>query len=81
MARIKIESIAEELAPEGWKVISTDYQNLDTEMEFMCAEGHKVFAPWKKIRSKRECPVCKQNQYKQAQIENKIKNIGYILKK
>lgn len=73
MARIKIESIAEELAPEGWKVISTDYQNLDTEMEFMCAEGHKVFAPWKKIRSKRECPVCKQNQYKQAQTENKIK--------
>lgn len=73
MARIKIESIAEELAPEGWKVISTDYQNLDTEMEFLCAEGHSVFAPWKKIRTKRECPVCKQNHLKQVQKENKIK--------
>lgn len=65
MARIKIETIAEELAPDGWQVLSTEYQNLDTEMEFLCAEGHKVYAPWKKIRTKRECPVCKQNQFKQ----------------
>ena len=65
MARIKIESSAEEHAPDGWQVLSTDYQNLDTEMEFLCAEGHKVYAPWKKIRTKRECPVCKQNQFKQ----------------
>ena len=64
MARIKIESIAEELTAEGWKVLSTDYQNLDTEMEFECSEGHKVFAPWKKIRTKRECPICKKNSLK-----------------
>ena len=68
MARIKIEAIAEELAPDGWKVLSTEYQNLDTEMEFICAEGHKVYAPWKKIRTKRECPVCKQNQFKSTNI-------------
>lgn len=64
MARITIESIAEELKADGWKVLSMDYQNLDTEMEFQCSEGHKVFAPWKKIRTKRECPVCKQNKLK-----------------
>ena len=65
MAKIKIETIAEELAADGCKVLSTDYQNLDTEMEFLCSEGHKVYAPWKKIRSKRDCPVCRQNQFKQ----------------
>lgn len=81
MARIKIESIAEELAPEGWKVLSTEYQNLDTEMEFMCAEGHKVYAPWKKIRTKRECPVCKQNQFKQVKniIKPKVKGENRVL--
>lgn len=81
MARIKIESIAEELAPEGWKVLSTEYQNLDTEMEFTCAEGHKVYAPWKKIRVKRECPVCKQNQFKQVKniIKPKVKGENRIL--
>lgn len=81
MARIKIETIAEELAPDGWQVLSTDYQNLDTEMEFLCAEGHKVYAPWKKIRTKRECPVCKQNQFKQNTniIRPKVKGENRVL--
>lgn len=81
MAKIKIETIAEELAQDGWKVLSTDYQNLDTEMEFLCAEGHKVYAPWKKIRAKRECPVCKQNQFKQNLniIKPKVKGENRVL--
>ena len=80
MARIKIETIAEELAADGWQVLSTDYQNLDSQMEFMCAEGHKVYAPWKKIRAKRECPVCKQNQFKQTNaIKPKAKGVDRIL--
>ena len=64
MGRIKIETIAEELAADGGQVLSTEQQNLDTEMEFVCNEGHRVFAPWKKMRTKRECPICKQNALK-----------------
>lgn len=81
MAKIKIEMIAEELAADGWQVLSTDYQNLDTEMEFLCSEGHKVYAPWKKIRSKRDCPVCRQNQFKQNLniIKPKMKGENRIL--
>lgn len=81
MARIKIETIAEELAADNWKVLSTEYQNLDTEMEFLCSEGHKVYAPWKKIRTKRECPVCKQNRFKQnvGIIKPKIKGENRVL--
>ena len=76
MARITLELIAQELAPDNWKVLSTDYQNLDTEMEFECAEGHKVFAPWKKLRTKRECPVCKQNKLKDIKPIIKEKKKG-----
>lgn len=64
MSRIKIEDIIAEVEKDGWKVISQDYTNLDTEMEFLCDEGHSVFLPWKKLRQSRECPICKQNQYK-----------------
>lgn len=64
MARIKIEDIQIELAQDNWKVISEEYVNLDTEMVFECSEGHKVYAPWKKIRQKRECPVCSANEFK-----------------
>ena len=59
MASINLTTIQEQL-PEGWKVISTLYKNLDTEMEFECAAGHKVFSTWKKMRSRAECPICKE---------------------
>jgi hypothetical protein len=62
MAKIKIEDIQTELAADGWKLISTEYVNLDTEMTFECPEGHRVFVPWKKIRTRRECPICKQRR-------------------
>jgi hypothetical protein len=64
MARITLETINEELAQYGWKCISTEYKNLDTNLTFECEEGHQVYAPWKKIRTKRECPVCKNNEFK-----------------
>lgn len=62
--KITLDSIQQELDPSGWKVISTEYKNLDTEMEFQCDEGHSVHQTWKKLRKHLECPICKQNIYK-----------------
>lgn len=61
MARIRIEDIQAEIASDNWKLLSDAYENLDKELVFECNEGHKVYAPWKVIRQKRECPICKQN--------------------
>lgn len=69
MARIKIEDICAELKNDNWKVISEEYVNLDTEMIFECSEGHKVYAPWKKIRQKRECPVCSANEFRTKDLK------------
>lgn len=69
MAKIKLEDIQNELAADGWKVISEEYTNLDTEMQFECPEGHRVFAPWKKLRTRRECSICKQNVFVKADNE------------
>ena len=65
MSKISVPLISQELAPDNWKILSTDYQNLDTELTFECPEGHKVISTWKKLRTKRECPVCKQNSLKE----------------
>ena len=64
MARITLEQINEELKEFGWKCTSTEYKNLESELCFECEEGHEVYASWKKIRTKRECPICKQNTFK-----------------
>ena len=68
MAKITLEDIRKELEEENWKVLSTTYKNLDTEMEFLCDEGHRVYAPWKRLRTKRVCPVCANNIYKNIEV-------------
>ena len=45
MSRINIDEIREILSKDGWKLLTDKYQNLETEMVFECAEGHKVYAP------------------------------------
>lgn len=68
MSKITLEDIRKELEPEGWQVLSQSYKNLDTEMEFLCDEGHRVFGPWKKLRTKRYCPICANNIYKNIEV-------------
>lgn len=65
MSRITLDLISQELAPLNWKVISNEYKNLSTEMEFECSEGHKVFTTWDKLRKHIECPICKKNTLKE----------------
>ena len=52
-----IESVNQEVSNLGWKLITEEYKNLDTEMEFMCPEGHKVYTTLKRFRARQECPV------------------------
>lgn len=64
MARITLDSIREELAADNWKLLSPEYKNLDGDLVFECNEGHTVYSNWKRIRSRRECPICRDNQFK-----------------
>ena len=81
MPRITIESINQELEQYGWRCVSEVYKNLDTELEFLCEEGHTVCAPWKKIRTRRDCPRCKENKLKEQvlKVEPKSKGVRRVL--
>lgn len=63
MAKITLDQIKQEIEQEGWKVHSLEYKNLKTEMTFECPNGHQVFVPWEKLRTRRDCPVCKQTTF------------------
>ena len=69
MAKITIETIQKELEGTEWQVLSKEYKNLDSELIFLCPEGHQVYNSWKRIRTKRECPVCKQNRFKEQELK------------
>lgn len=63
MSKIKIEDIRKVAIEHGWELISTEYKNLSTELFFKCDEGHEINIPYKKVREKWECPLCKANKY------------------
>lgn len=69
MAKIKIEEVRSAVEELGWKLLTEKYENLETEMEFECNEGHLIYAPWKKLRNKIECPICRTNVYKNAETK------------
>ena len=63
MAKIKLEDIRKAAIEHDWELVSTEYKNLKTPLEFKCEEGHLISLPYEKVRDKWECPICKQNQY------------------
>jgi Holliday junction resolvasome RuvABC endonuclease subunit len=63
MSKLTLEQIQGELAERKWRLISTSYQNLDTELTIECPEGHRVYTSLKKWRRNHKCPVCDTNPY------------------
>lgn len=84
MAKIKLQDIINEAEKHKWKVQSPSYKNLSSEMVFECDKGHTIYAPYKKIRDKWECPFCKEDAVRKMtvrhiDVEPKHKDIKRIL--
>ena len=77
MAKIYIDDVRKAAIEHDWELVSDEYKNLDSTLEFICSEGHHVFLPYKKVRDKFECPICIQNQYTyfDDKVISKKKNI------
>lgn len=55
---INIYSIANHLKEEGWQLVSTEYKNLDTELEMICPAGHKQSQTYRAWRKHPICEIC-----------------------
>lgn len=71
MSKFKIEDIRKECEEKNWGLLSKEYHNLDTELEMICPEGHKVYLTYRKWRAYHECPVCKKSPLKKV-VEMKV---------
>lgn len=81
MSKIKYEDIKDAASFHGWELITKEYINLQTEMEFKCPQGHIVNSSWKKVRENFLCPICEQakKQYGAVEIKSKTKGKTRIL--
>ncbi len=64
MPKLRIENVIQEVADLGWKLVSKEYKNLDSELELLCPEQHIVLTSFKKWRTKHECPTCAHDSNK-----------------
>ena len=81
MSKIKYEDVKDAASFHGWELITKEYTNLQTEMEFKCPEGHIVNSSWKKVRENFLCPICEQakKQYGAVEIKSKTKGSTRVL--
>lgn len=80
MAKITITQIQKEAEKEGWQLLSTEYKNLKTELNFICPEKHKIILTYEKWRRNHLCPVCLQQQKDLSKITTEVlpkKTNGY----
>lgn len=76
MSKIKYEDIKDAASFHGWTLITKEYKNLKTEMEFSCPEGHIVYSTWGKLRENFSCPTCRQSKEISSAIEIQPKPKG-----
>ena len=55
---INIYSVQNHLESEGWKLLSTTYKNLNTELEMQCPEGHTQMQTYGQWRKRPVCEKC-----------------------
>ena len=81
MSKLKYEDIKQDIESHGWKLISTEYVNLETELCVECPEHHRTNIPYKKLRGQFNCPLCAENVYKldSTKIIPKKKNTRRVL--
>ena len=66
-SKIKIEDVQRVFADQGWKLISTIYTNLKTELEAECPNGHRAFVTFERFRKGNyKCPICEELPYTSA---------------
>ena len=55
---INVYTVANHLEREGWRLISTSYKNLNTELEMECPNGHKQVQTYAAWRKRPACEIC-----------------------
>lgn len=60
-AKLNYEYVLKEVEKEGFSLISDEYINSSSPLEFMCPEGHVYTSNWNKFQGGRRCPICQSS--------------------
>ena len=56
--KLTIEFVKESFESEGYKLLSTEYKNNRTKLEYECGRGHRHSISWGSWQQQHKCPHC-----------------------
>ena len=56
-----LEIVKATIEAEGWKLLSTKYNNPNTVLEMLCPQGHRADKTFSKFQQGRRCATCYTN--------------------
>jgi len=56
--RLTIEYVKKSFEKEGYELLSKEYVNAQTKLDYICSKGHRHSIIWNSWQRKRRCPYC-----------------------
>ena len=85
MKRLTYEFVKEQFEKEGYELLSKEYVNAKTKLEYRCPKGHRHNIKFSDWRQNRRCPICSREKGVAKRrvplefIKASFKEEGYIL--
>lgn len=78
---ITIEHVRSEFEKEGYTLVSKEYANNHTYLDYICDRGHKNKTKWGTFHNGARCPECRQEDriIDESVIKDGLKEFGYGL--
>jgi hypothetical protein len=72
--KLTYDFVKKSFEEEGYKLLSEEYVNSSSKLEYECPIGHRCYITWNKWNGGRRCPYCSEN----SRVHNR--DIEYIRK-
>lgn len=81
--KLTYDYVVKAFAEEGYTLLSKNYKNSWTVLDYICPKGHKYSIKWNKWNDGRRCPYCSKNgrvrNVSMEYIREEFKREGYTL--
>ena len=74
-----IEEIKQAFEKEGYILLSTEYINAHSKLDYICPKGHKHSITWNKFNTGRRCPKCSGQIITFEEVKQAFEKEGYEL--
>jgi len=79
-SRLTYKFVKNSFEKEGYTLVSKEYINNKTKLEYICSKGHRHSITWNKWRLGKRCPYCYGNaKLTIQQVRQSFEKEGYIL--